>query len=684
MSEFNQEELDEKIMNEIREKSENLEIPESLSPENMMKRINEQKVKKGRFNNRVRVITTVLAASLVLVVGVGIYGKVSNGSNSNLATIDSDVNASKNEGSKLSPAFDSYDELYKELKKESEYSGMIFNSAIDVEADGIVEEDMEYLGSEGEVPKGDSSSDDEDYTGTNLQVEGVDEGDIIKTDGKNIFVYDTYTNIIRIIEADGNESKIVAEIDNKLEDCYSAEMYLCDDKLVFVYSEGYWSDYSYVLTYDISDVCNPREIGRLKQEGSIHSTRLVDGKLYMFTNVYVPYDLDEDNCVPIVGEEKVSCDDIYKCGSSYGSYIVIASVDINKPDRILDVKSILTNDAYIYVSENNIYILGEDTEEKGKYVNILTSIIKIEYRDGVFVPIAEGNVKGRIRDQFSIDEYDGTVRVLTTSYMHRNYNQNFIEDFVEDIVQTPDRDMSTTNNVYVLDEGLNVIGSIEGLAKGERIYSARFDGDMGYFVTFRETDPVFAVDFSDKTNPKILGELKVSGFSEYLHMWSDNLMIGIGEEVDENTGERLGIKISMFDVSDPENMVEVDKVLLDGQYSQTLYNHKALLINPEKNLIGLDVENYVYEYLEDIYVNEYNEIVYSEESYSNTYYIFSYDEVNGFSEITNKAYADDELDYVYQTLRGVHIGDYVYIINASKEISVYDIKNKEVSSVIEF
>ncbi|MBE5927090.1 MAG: hypothetical protein E7270_09035 [Lachnospiraceae bacterium] len=677
MSEFNQEELDEKIMNEIREKSENLEIPESLSPENMMKRIQEQKVKKGRFNSRVRIITTVLAASLVLVVGVGLYSKLS--SKPNVLEIikpdkqESNVSGNEQKEIELLPAFDSYEDLYEELASQKD-NKLFFNS---VTADGAIsEEDTIFDGEmDAEVPKNEISTDKE-YTETNLQVDGVDEADIIKTNGSEIFVFDSELEIVRIVKADGNNTKVLSVIDDGIRGYYNTEMYLHEDKLIILRSNNYYEAKTYITTYDVSDVSNPKEVGSVEQEGMMHSSRLVDGVMYVFSNMYVPYDLNGDNYIPKINNEKIECKDVYKCcGAYYNAYTTVISVALDKPNEVLDTKSVLVGDSYIYVSKDNIYILSDAEDEKGIYVDRMTSIFKIAYKDGIFKPVAEGMVEGEIKDQFSIDEYEGVLRVLTTSYRYRSYKYDDefgVIDFIEDTIAV--NEDTTSNNVFVLDEKLKVIGRIKGLAKGERIYSARFDGDMGYFVTFRETDPVFAVDFSDKKNPKILGELKVSGFSEYLHMWSDNLMLGVGEEIDEQTGEQLGIKISMFDVSDPENMVEVDKVVIEGQYSQVLYDHKALLINPEKNLIGFDVD----------FDNFYGDI-YDEYTFSNSYYIFSYDEEVGFVENAKKqyTYAYGEEDY-NDVLRGVHIGEYVYIINTSKGINVYNINNEEITSKIKF
>ena len=171
----------------------------------------------------------------------------------------------------------------------------------------------------------------------------------------------------------------------------------------------------------------------------------------------------------------------------------------------------------------------------------MTEIAKFHYKDGRITGVAAGSVKGYLNDSFSLNEYDGTLRVVSTYY---------------------DEMWEEWNALYILDEKLQQLSAIEDLAQGETIRSARFFGTTGYFVTFRQTDPLFSVDLSDPENPKVLGELKISGFSSYLHFYGENLLLGIGYEADENTGSTTGLKLSMFDISDPADLlVEIQKSL---------------------------------------------------------------------------------------------------------------------------
>ena len=197
---------------------------------------------------------------------------------------------------------------------------------------------------------------------------------------------------------------------------------------------------------------------------------------------------------------------------------------------------------------------------------------------------SSATLKGHLLNQFSMDEHKGYFRVVTTEG------------------NTWDDKKPSENNLFILDENLNTTGSVEGLAKGERIYSARFMGDKAYMVTFRETDPLFVIDVANPAAPKVLGELKIPGFSNYLHPLDDNHLIGFGYETvaekNPQGGEPLiltmGMKISLFDVTDFHNPKEKDTEIIGGRgtYSQIQYDHKALFQHEERNLYGFPISIY--------------------------------------------------------------------------------------------
>jgi len=203
----------------------------------------------------------------------------------------------------------------------------------------------------------------------------------------------------------------------------------------------------------------------------------------------------------------------------------------------------------MYVSLNNMYLVAPNTnwffllggEDEPKEE---TLVYRIELNQEQVNILSEGTVSGYVLNQFSMDEYSGYFRIATTT---NNFNwRTFAEE------------ATSKNNVYVLDMNLDVVGELEDLAPGEQIYSARFMGDRLYLVTFRNIDPLFVIDLSNPTAPTVLGQLKVTGYSGYLHPYDENHIIGIGKETEYEAKEDFswyqGVKISLFDVSDVSNL----------------------------------------------------------------------------------------------------------------------------------
>jgi uncharacterized secreted protein with C-terminal beta-propeller domain len=191
-----------------------------------------------------------------------------------------------------------------------------------------------------------------------------------------------------------------------------------------------------------------------------------------------------------------------------------------------------------------------------------------------------GEVTGSVLNQFAMDENNNYFRIATT----RNTTWSRFEG-----EQKP-----SYSNLYVLDANMKTVGLLENLASGEQIYSVRFMGNRAYLVTFKQIDPLFAIDLTDPKSPKVLGQLKVPGFSTYLHPYDENTLIGFGKDTGENEyGNTVaqGLKISLFDVSDVTSPKELDKYLMGdmGSDSVALYDHKAFLFSREKDLLVLPV-----------------------------------------------------------------------------------------------
>lgn len=483
-----------------------------------------------------------------------------------------------------------------------------------------------------------------DYSETNLQEAGVDEGDVVKTDGTYLYIL-RKNGQVRIVKAEGGSMEEAGTIQVPDNNMKVEEMYLDGDRLILAASgsnstmkqekeDVYYVDqkqFSRLYTFDISDRSKPTLAGSTEQEGVYRTSRKTGDYVYLFTefNPVVLEARETSTLLPKAGGENMIIDDIFLPESpTQSSYLVITSIDVKDPDKLLDRKAIVSAAEMFYVSTENIYISLNNYNGSGN----TTQILKFHYKEGKISAVGAGEVRGYLNDSFSLNESNGYLRVVSTDW----------------------DDSDTVNRLYVLDEDLNICGQIDDLAPGETIKSARFLGDAGYFVTFRETDPLFSVDLSDPRNPKILGELKITGFSSYLHFYGENKLLGFGEEVNPKNGKFKGLKLSMFDISDPSDVKESDKyVMKDQYYSPGLYDYKAIMIDTDKNILGFECEG--------------------------IYMVFSYREGEGFvneflySHKEDSAYVYD-YDYYYDNVRGVFIGDTFYLITQSI-VKAFDMAN---------
>lgn len=522
----------------------------------------------------------------------------------------------------LYQSFDRYwkvqEELYRAYEKE-EAAAEVAEAAEEEAADAAADEPADVA-----VGASDSKAEgEEDYGKTNQQEKEVEEADIIKNDGRYLYrvvyrqvdyKYDArYT--VKIVDTEGGlkEAAQVGDFE------YVQDIYVWEDKLAVIvpgWAENeevidddaeediMWDfDYSYcrIYIYDISDRTNPKEYHTFTVKGSYMDSRISEGYLYFFASYNAGRTdnaADLGRYVPMMDGEPMAEDKItLPKGNRSASYLVMASVDMAHPNKFTDTRALVTSADKFYVSQSNIYVADMQYisyENEGNQSDS-TILYRYSYKDGKMCKEAEGRVKGTLRDDLSMNEYRGYLRMVTT--VETEEVSKIIDDISGEFLGYDSTSYEMTNSLYVLDANLDIVGKIEGLAKDERIYSARFMGNTGYFVTFRETDPLFSVDLSNPRKPQILGELKISGFSEYLHFYADNLLLGIGMEVDEDTGWTEGIKLSMFDISNPADVAEKCKLKLWGyEYSEALYNYKAVLIDTKKNLFGFSVEEYSNKY----------------------------------------------------------------------------------------
>jgi len=418
-----------------------------------------------------------------------------------------------------------------------------------------------------------------DYSTTNIQVEGVDEADIVKTDGEYIYVVSNNSVIILKAYPPG-EAEVLAEID--LEGVLRG-VFVNGDKLVVFEDEGYrvYKSSTYetprtvIKVYDISDRASPISTRNASLDGYYFNARMIGDYVYVVINQPAYRQEDEIALPKIYSDDKVkeiSATEIYYSNISDYSYAftTIVAVNIENDDQELTHETILLGvTSNTYVSLNNIYITFPRNER--------TLIYRIHIDDSQIELAANGEVPGHVLNQFSMDEHKGYFRIATTTG------------------QLWSKEAPSKNHVYVLDMDLNIVGKLEDLAPKEKIYSARFMGDRCYLVTFRKVDPLFVIDLKNPYNPEVLGQLKITGYSDYLHPYDENHVIGIGKEtVAAEQGDfswYQGVKISLFDVSDVENPREIDKYEIGdrGTESPVLRDHKAFLFDESKNLLVMPV-----------------------------------------------------------------------------------------------
>jgi inhibitor of cysteine peptidase len=437
----------------------------------------------------------------------------------------------------------------------------------------------------------------DDHSTTNIQVAGVDEADIVKTDGGYIYLVSgnktiimkayppQQAQIVSEIELEGTIIGIFINGDSLV--LFEQEMpsYLyydyCDDMPAAKESYvGYVSPSISIRVYDVSDRANPQLTRDISANGQYINSRMIGDYAYVVTNEPVYEEEGEVNLPKIhVGgnETEIPAEDIYysDVADYYYMYTTIIAINTQNDDQEPTYETILLGaSSTLYVSPDNIYLTfpvwGSDILGREVWDSPRTSIHRIHIEGDAIEYVASGEVPGMVLNQFSMDEYDGHFRVATTTWGE-----------------------TTKNHVYVLDMGLNIVGSLEDLAPGETIYSARFMGERGYLVTFKQVDPLFVIDLSDPNNPRELGYLKVTGYSDYLHPYDETHIIGIGKETTD-AGEFAwyqGVKISLFDVSDVNNPQEIDKLEIGdrGSDSPVLWDHKAFLFDRARNLLVMPI-----------------------------------------------------------------------------------------------
>jgi uncharacterized secreted protein with C-terminal beta-propeller domain len=435
-----------------------------------------------------------------------------------------------------------------------------------------------------------SQSDTPDFSVTNIQVEGVDEADQVKTDGEYIYIVVEQTVII--VKAYPAEDALVVsrlELNQTISGIFvnanKLVVFLDEPEIYFLSprENGTVSSETTIQVYDISNRASPILERHLVIDGWYFNSRMIGDYIYVITT-YPAYIEKDDVLLPTIQSQKITVEieasNVYYANSSDASFSFtnIVAFNIQDPEEMFSHETFLIGMAcHLYVSPNNIYIVSprylvRDSEELSGSI-----IHKINVENGAITYLTDGFVPGWILNQFSMDENNGFFRIATTSG------------------HTSKGKFASMNNVYILNENMAVVGSIEGLAPGEDLYSARFMGSKCYLVTFKKVDPLFVIDLSDVENPFILGKLKIPGYSDYIHPYDETHLIGVGKEtIEANEGDFAwyqGVKLSLFDVSDVSKPKELTKYEIGdrGTDSPVLRDHHAFLFSRSKNLLVLPV-----------------------------------------------------------------------------------------------
>ncbi len=577
----------------------------------------------------------------------------------------------------------------------------------------------------------DATTETRDYSKTNNQVDGVQESDRILTDGYKIYILSG--NKFFIVDADTLNIDYEFEFMEDNADIYSYgyldDMYLYDNKIIltsYVYSyqeiqiedcknttttapapaisdesdddvldesgsEDYYYDpciaydYSYgtkVIVLDVEDTLDVTLFRELYFDSAhLVNTRMIDEQMYLVLDNYmIRYSFSEEIYVPRYMDsavsndlQELSADNIFFMPRDVGSfgYLVLASFDVTSNEEV-NVKAYLGNTWQMYMSLNNLYTIisrwsyDEDTQRS----SYSTFVVRFEIENGELVYKAIGEIEGSPLNQFSMDEYDGVFRIATTGYSYTdletdNWEWN-IDNFLFCLDATADDDMTE-------------LSVLTGLGKpGETIYSVRFSNETAYVVTFQQIDPLYKLDLSDPENPVILGELEEEGVSDYLHVISDDLMIGIGRQaVVEEWGTRFtGVKVALYNTSG-DVPINLETYLVEGEYSYTnvKWDHKSFVYFTPEDEDFTYVAVPIYEYFEDYY------------GYSQSLYVFKITHDGDLELLSKLSHMEEqeEGNYAYYDSieRAVMIENYIYTVSYSS-IKAFDIDNNfvEVNSQV--
>lgn len=492
---------------------------------------------------------------------------------------------------------ETFERLLLDTVQQAEYKKNQLHHYIDESATMIAETDS--------ASASDGAAVRSDYSDTNVQVDGVDEGDVVKTDGKYIFQLNSGNLVIAKVTP-SDQMEVVELIEYEDEGFQPYEIYVDEEHLVVI-GKKYGppmieeveaapmlnhDSMTAAYVYERQSLEHLQKIRELALDGHFLTSRKVGSSLYVVTSrsypLYYALNNEAESLIPrqrdsafsdeleAVNLEKM----LYHSDQLSASFLAIAGIDLSQPEQKMDVTTFFGAGNDVYASQDRLYtVMHEPLKQQ-------TDIFQFALDQGTVTFTEKGQVPGRVLNQFSMDEHEGHFRIATTTgEMWR------------------DGEHTSKNHLFILDDQLEIAGSVEDLAPGERIYAVRLMGERGYVVTFRNVDPLFVLDLANPEQPELLGELKIPGYSDYLHPYDEHHLLGFGmdtivvEHQDVHSGEPVetaytqGMKMSLFDITDVHNPEEkfVETIGDRGTRSPLLDNHKALVFAKDKNLLAFPV-----------------------------------------------------------------------------------------------
>lgn len=568
--------------------AEQIETPETLSAQGVTELLEDKQPKQKK--GKVVAFHTVRALAAVLAVVIGVTGAMKLYDRPRVRSIPKAIASAESplSGTTQKDITDYFTALKADYDKNSVGSSFFRYGkygAVEDKATGVAEIAAEATNESAAVGQ------------TNTQVENVDEQDKIENDGRYLYYV---TNDDRVHIVDTETMQQVGSIEPFSEQAFNGALYYKENRLVVLETDGFndrdgRKTRTAVRVFDVTDRAAPKLLKTVEQDGRLFNSRLVGDRLVVLSNDSVPvYGLetkggyaDYNDVVPCTavdgGEEQpldAACITIMP-GSDSDTYLVITTLDL---DTIAgggpNTFAILGAGETVYCTEKQLYVAAVDytdyyaADRRDRIVDeTKTNIYEFSFLGATVALEHTGAVAGTLNNSFSLDSADGTLRVATTGW---------------------DKNGTTVNRITVLDENLKEIGRIDGIAPRETIRAVRYIGQYGYVVTFEQTDPLFVIDFADKTRPKIVAELKLPGFSGYLHPFNGYLL-GVGSNGDE-FGMTDGMKLSLFDISDPTAPREIDKLVIPRATALVGSDHHFFTDNSSHNRFGL-----VYESHEEFY-----------------------------------------------------------------------------------